>query len=137
MIFNCKISCYSSLLTVLVYNELLANLKHIKYTVRGESRQKAIQTVYDDIKNFLTWLRQEDGEQARNTGIKFANDLAALESQLNLLCTQPLRERVHDVSNKIRPIIHLPIPIDPFVNELNKAMKDFNDKLKEILGCSC
>lgn len=122
---------------MLEYNELLADLKHIKYTVRGESTQKAIQTVYDDIKTLLTWLRQRDGEQVHNAANKILHDLDALESQLNLICTKPLRDRVHDVATKIRPIIFLPIPIDPFVNEINNAMKDFNDKLKEILGCSC
>lgn len=134
--FSCSSNCtswsYPSIISVLVYNELLAKIKEVKATIRSESTKQAIQTVYDDIKSLVTWLRQKDGQQMLNTVSKLENDLYALESQLNLISTQPLRERVHYVATKIKQLRILPIPPDQFVNTLNKIMKEFNDKLKEI-----
>lgn len=131
----CCFSFNSLTFAVPDYSELVAELQAVKANVASESAKQAIQTVHDDVKDLLSWLKQRDGEKVPITVSQLANDLDALESQLNE--DQSLKELVNDIASKIKWLRGQPFPLAQYAEALNNLIREFKVKLNGILGGGC
>lgn len=118
--------------TVQDYSELLAELQAVKANVESATAKQAIQTVHNDINRLLTLLKQQDAQQIGIQGRTLVNNLDVLASELN--GNRSLQQLISDVSTKIKQLLAQPFPLARYTSELNNIMRDFKNKLYQILG---